>query len=152
MAYVNEPDDVLRLLREQAELYGRLAVYSDRQRRLVSNDDVGPLLTLLSDRQRLSQELTCVASRLAPIRHEWSTFRAGLTATQLAEAEALIDDAGRRLRQVIEDDERDAHVLAARRRMTADALGTTHSEGRALAAYRAPARTAQRLDFSDGES
>lgn len=147
---ISEADDVMRLLRKQAQLYGRLATYSGRQRRLVSDDDIGTLLTLLADRQRLSQELTHVASRLAPIRHNWSTFRSHLTQDQRKEAEALIDDAERQLRQVMEEDERDAHVLAGRKRLAADALQTAHQDGKALAAYRGADASGRRLDCSEG--
>lgn len=151
LANADATDDVLGMLREQAELYGRLEAYSRRQRRLVGNDDVGPLLALLSERQRLSQELTSLAARLAPIRDQWSAFRLRLTSGERAEAEALIDEAGRRLRQVIEEDEQDARVLAGRRQLVAGALRTAQAGGAAMAAYRTPVPRAPRLNCVDGD-
>jgi len=42
------------------------------------------------------------------------------------------------LRRLIESDERDARLLSVRKRVTADALRSTHAAGRAILAYRPP--------------
>jgi len=146
------PDDVMTLLREQAVLYGRLEAYSRRQRQLVSEDDVGPLLTLLAERQKLSQELTMIASRLAPARHEWSVFRKRLTPEQQKEADTLIEAAGVGLRKVIAEDEQDARVLSGRRQVVAGTLQSAHTTGAALSAYRVPWPRASRLDCKHGDA
>ena len=72
---VEEPEDILGLLREQSALYARLESFAARQRSLVRADDTAPLLTLLADRQKLSVELTRLATRLAPVRRGWWSER-----------------------------------------------------------------------------
>jgi len=143
-------DDVMRLLREQASLYARLEHFALRQRRLVRDEDSGPLLSLLADRQRLSAELTQVARRLAPVRAEWPTYREGLSESQRAEAEGLLRDASTSLRRVIEGDEQDARLLAIRKQTVSQELRATHAVGGAISAYGAKATAAgsRRLDES----
>ena len=140
------PDGVLDLLREQASLYAKLESMAGRQRSLVTEDDVGPLLGLLADRQRLSAQLTKLSTRLAPVRREWETCRRCLSPAQQAEADRLLSDAGGRLRRIIESDEQDARVLSGRKQAVATALQATHSTSQALQAYRAPTGRSDRLD------
>lgn len=138
------------LLREQACLYARLEQFASRQRRLVREEDSGPLLLLLADRQRLSTELTRVARRLAPVRAGWSSYRDGLSDSQRVEAEELIQEASASLRRVIESDEEDARLLAIRRQTVSDELRVTRTAGSAMSAYavRTTSAGAPRLDES----
>ncbi len=144
-----EADEVLRLLREQVALYTRLESFADRQRMLVSGDDPGRLLPLLADRQKLSLELRRVATRLEPVRRNWSGYRARLTPPQRREADHLLNDARARLGRVIEGDERDARILSVRKEAAAQTLRAIHSTGQAITAYREPAKRAARLDCTD---
>ncbi len=146
---LERPEEILCLLREQASLYSKLDSLSTRQRSLVTGDDVGPLLTLLADRQRLSERLTRIAERLAPVRRDWGTYRDWLTPAQREEADRLLGESGQRLRRVIECDEHDARVLSGRKEAAARALRTTHATGRAVAAYGLEARPTGRLDCVD---
>ncbi len=66
-------EEVLVLLRRQAQLYGRLEALAETQKSLVTGDDVGPLLSLLAERQKLSDALMQVAGRLAPVRRSWAS-------------------------------------------------------------------------------
>ena len=84
------PDGVLRLFREQAELYAKLEDFSIRQRTLITGDDSSALLSLLSDRRALSDRLTTIAHRLGPVRRNWSTIRASLVSAQRAEIDELL--------------------------------------------------------------
>ena len=142
-------DGVLDLLREQASLYAKLESMATRQRSLVTEDDVGPLLGLLADRQRLSDQLTKLSTRLTPVRREWETYRRCLSPTQQDEADRLLSDAGGRLRRIIESDEQDARVLSGRKQAVATALQATHSTSQALQAYRTPTGRSDRLDCVD---
>ncbi len=148
-ATLDAPEEVLLLLKEQASLYVKLESLSVRQRLLVTGDDVNPLLTLLADRQRLSERLVRIATRLASVRREWSTYRERLTPPQRAEAERLLSEGGRRLQRVIECDEQDARVLSGRKEAAASDLRTTHSTSRAISAYREPIGYSARLDCVD---
>lgn len=142
----DSPDDVMHLLREQSSLYTKLESVSVRQRSLVTEDDVGPLLTLLTDRQRLSEQLHRIATRLAPVRREWESYRERFTPKQRSEAGRLLKEAGQRLRQLIDNDEQDARVLSGRKQAVARVLRTTHSTSQAISAYRAPTDRLGRLD------
>ncbi len=142
----DSPEDVMSLLREQSSLYTRLEGVSARQRSLVTEDDVGPLLALLTDRQKLSEQLQRIATRLAPVRREWDSYRTRFTPKQRAEASRLLSEAGQRLRQLIDNDEQDARVLSGRKQAVARVLQTTHSTSQAISAYRAPTDRSGRLD------
>jgi hypothetical protein len=144
----NETGAVLTLLSEQASLYERLESLAERQRTLVSDDDVSPLFELLADRQRLSEQLLRIGGCLGPVRREWSSFRSRLTTMEQAEADRLWNEAGNRLRRVMESDERDTRVLSGRRQAVAAALGTSQATGQAMSAYRAPV-AALRVDCTD---
>ena len=143
--------EVLELLRTQASLYARLEQFASSQRRLVGDEDAGPLLSLLADRQRLSAELTGVASRLAAARGEWPAFRDGLSPARRAEADELVRGASESLRRVIESDEQDARLLAIRKERVKRELRETHTTGQAISAYGcggSPASGSRRLDES----
>ena len=136
----------LDLLRAQAALYERLERLAVRQRSFIDHEDAGMLLRLLADRQTLSQTLLDVATQLEPIRREWRPFRRRLTPSQQEEADALLAETEGRLRRVIEGDEHDARLLAARKESIAVNLRTAVCKSRALDAYRTPVEAGNRLD------
>ena len=133
-------------------MYTRLESFAAQQRSLVRTEDTTPLLSLLADRQRLSVELTRLARRLEPVRRRWAAFREGFTASQREEADGLVSDVTRRLRRVIESDEKDARVLSVRKQSVASSLQASHSVGQALSAYRLPAGAAAGSDRLDEAS
>ncbi len=145
----DSPENVLDLLRRQDSLYTKLESVSSRQRSLITEDDVGPLLTLLMDRRKVSDQLHRLAGRLAPIRREWDGYRDRFTPAQRAEADRLLSQTGQRLRRLIQDDEQNAMVLSGRKQAVAEALRTTHSTSQAILAYRAPADRPGRLNCVD---
>lgn len=141
------PSTVLDLLREQARLYGELESCALRQRTLVAGDQVGPLLAVLSDRQKLSGSLASVGRRLEPIRAQWNSFRTRFAASELREADQLLTEASMRLQNVMKGDEQDARVLYGRKHAVANALRSVHSNHQAMNAYRgASAPTAGRVN------
>ncbi len=145
-------EEVLVLLRRQAQLYGGLEALAETQKSLVTGDDVGPLLALLAERQKLSDALMDVAGRLAPVRRSWASSRTRLPPPQRAEADRLVHEAEQRLERLIENDTRDARVLFGRRHSVAKALRMTHSTGEAMSAYRGAPSSAGRLDLvSEGD-
>jgi hypothetical protein len=149
VAAVESPEDVLTLLRRQASLYAGLESLATRQRSLVTEDEVSPLLGLLGERQKLSQELSVIATSLAPSRKEWAVYRRRFTPSQRTEAERLLQDINGRLQRIIETDEHDARVLSARKQAVAQTLRATHSTSQAISAYRAPTSRPRRLDCID---
>ena len=143
------PEEILPLLREQIPLYTKLESYALRQRSLITGDDGNALLSLLANRQRISADLARVASRLEPVRREWARYRGQFTPAQRDEADRLLTEIHKRLKRVIENDEQDARLLAARKQATADTLRATHTIGQAVSAYRVPAGGSERLDRWD---
>lgn len=127
---------VVSLLRRQVGLYERLEQFADRQRSFVSREDTQSLLSLLADRQRISTELTEISGRLEPVRRDWSTFKHRMDANARAEAEALWSESKARLKRVLDRDEEDARVLAARKELVGRSLQSARSSADALGAYR----------------
>jgi len=144
-----QPGDVLRVLREQARLYDELETLAKRQRVLVTDDDIGPLLALLADRQRLSERLVLLGTRLAPIRREWTRYREKLSPPVRDEADRCLGDASAALQRVLDRDAHDARVLSGRKHSVAAALGRTQSTREAMSAYRVNAASSGRLDCTD---
>ena len=131
-----DPANILSLLHEQVDLYAELAGYADEQRSLITMEDIGPLLTVLAKRQKLSARLGDVVQRLEPVRRDWATHRTRFDSTQRLEAEALVADVKSRLRELIDRDEEDVRMLSARKQAVTSAMRSTHSTGQALSAYR----------------
>lgn len=130
------PETMIDLLRAQVSLYAKLESLSSRQRSLVAAEDVGPLLALLADRRRVSEQLTTMAARLAPVRENWSVHRGHLSHDQRTEADRLLSESRIRLKSVMDNDEVDARVLSGRKQAVAGVLRKTHSMGEAISAYR----------------
>ncbi len=143
------PEEVLDLLRKQDSLYTELESVSGRQRSLITGDNAGPLLTLLTDRQKLSDQLHRIATLLAPIRCEWESYRGRFTPAQLTEADLLLDETRQRLRRLIEADEQDARVLSGRKQAVAQTLRATHSTSQAISAYHTPSGRLERVGSVD---
>ena len=123
---------VLKLLRLQATLFGGLETLARRQRGLVTSEDTGPLLRLLADRQKLSTELADIALHLDPVRRDWAKMRKRLTPEQRADADRYLSESGKRLQRIMESDEQDARVLGARKQMVTDTLRGAHDTGQAI--------------------
>lgn len=139
-------EQVFTDLRRQAQVHDRLAALSTTQQSLVRADDPSPLLSLLNERQTLVNELAVIHRRLTPVRAEWGRFRSRLNPARRREADALVDRARTALARLIERDEQDARVLAARKQMTARALSTTYRRREAVAAYRSAPTRPHRVD------
>jgi len=126
----------LVLLRRQAHLFGRLESLAAKQGDLVSRDDATPLLALLAERQRLAAELSQIGGRLEPARRNWVATRNALTPLERDEADGLLTQVRERMRRLIDNDERDARVLSARKESVATSLRQTQTIGSAVSAYR----------------
>lgn len=142
------PDHVVRLFREQAELYANLEGFSIRQRTLITGGDSGALLSLLSDRRALSDRLTAIARRLGPVRRNWPAIRANLVPAQRAAIDELLTGTERCLARVTARDSEDARLLSARKAAVAGALRATHTTSEAISAYRVPRVRSQGVDYA----
>ncbi len=149
---VDTPAGVVSLLREQVSLYGRLEGLAAKQQSLVAEEDTGPLLTLLAKRQKLSAELVGMRRRLEPIRRDWDRHRENLSGGEREEADRLLKEIKRLLRNVIQRDEEDARLLSARKEAVAKALRGSHSTEQVLSAYRSPRDNPGRISHLDEAS
>ena len=120
-----------------------------QQRTLVTDDDIGPLLSLLADRQKLSERLVLLGTRLLPIRRDWARYRQQLSSTVREEADRCLGEASAALQRVLDRDAQDARVLSGRKHSVAAALGNTQSTRAAISAYRANSAAVGRLDCTD---
>lgn len=144
------PAEVLELLREQDELYGKLESLAARQRSFVSEASTAPLMALLADRQRIAVQLGEIASRLGRVRRRWQSFRTECTDGERAEVDELVNRSAVRLRRVIESDEEDARLLGVRKHAVAHALKETESVHSAVTAYQRAGTVATGARFTDG--
>jgi len=143
---------ILELLRLQAALYAKLESFATRQRTLVTGDDVSPLLALLADRQRLSEQMAKLGEVLKPVRRDWQAVRETLAPADRAEAERLLEETEAHLKRMIEGDEHDARVLSVRKEAIARTLRATHTTSQAVSAYQSPSERCGRLDCIDEAS
>ncbi len=149
---VDSSQRILSLLRAQATLYEKLEACATGQRALIESDDVKPLLTMLGDRRRITDALTEVSERLRPVRERWDEFRAFFTPTEKDQAEQLIDEAKERMCRLMDQDETDARLLAAKKQFTAKALGAVHARSQAITAYQVSNDQARRSHSLQEES
>jgi hypothetical protein len=143
---------VLSLLHTQATLYEKLEDCSARQRSLIGLDDSRPLLDLLAERKAITDALAKVADLLGPVRRRWEMIRDTFTPEQKREAEDLLGSVKGCLKRLMERDEVDARMLAAKKQLTARALGATHSSTQAISAYRDSSGHPERLHTLQEES
>jgi len=141
--------DVLHMLREQSRLYDELEALARRQRTLVTDDDIGPLLSLLADRQKLSERLVLLGARLSPIRREWPRYRERFSSQEREEADRCLGEASAALQRVLDRDARDARILSGRKQSVAAALEQAQSTRQAISAYRGGTVSIGRLDCTD---
>jgi hypothetical protein len=132
----------MSLLRRQRDLYRRLHRLAECQRGLVAENDSGPLLSLLGDRQKVIRSLLEVGQELAPHREDWPRTRDTLAAGDRQEAEQILAEVSTILGQVIAADEQDSRLLSARKVQTAQALQGVHSDRAAVSAYAAASSSA----------
>lgn len=131
-------EEVLGLLDKQVTLYGELEMLADKQSQLLGEDDATPLLKVLACRQRLTVALQDLAQRMAPFRAEWQRVKEAMNARQREAAESMVLQVNERLRRLIERDERDVRMLAARRRTVGAALDQLNCGRSTVQAYSQP--------------
>lgn len=134
------PGDIpslVALLEQQRKLYLQLRTLSDQQGPLVAEAQAEPLLGLLAQRQRLIDDLGGVNTRLEPFRRKWDDLWGGLADAQRAQIGGLVKEVQALLAGIIQQDERDRHVLQTAKTRVAAELQNASRVGRAVNAYRA---------------
>ncbi len=114
--------ELIRLLEKQAQLYDRLNRLSEAQSRLVAKADAEPLLTILSQRQELIDQLVVVSGEVEPYKQQWAEIYSSLDEPDRERLRALIDRVRSQLDQIISQDEKDRQALTDRRRSASQEL------------------------------
>lgn len=142
-------EGLLKLLRDQLALYRRLEQMSRGQRALVAQEDPQPLLALLSERQKVVDELVDLSRELAPIQKVFRDEPGMLGAEQRAAAESLHQQTGETLQNILDSDEEDGRLLAARKIQTAKRVQALVTSGQANAAYGMPGAATPQYSRTD---
>lgn len=129
-------DELLDLLTRQHELYRELRKLAVSQRDLIAAEDPSGLLNLLSQRQRLIDQLATINQRLEPVRAEWKKIEAMLSTEQRARAADLVEQVGQLLAEILQADEADTKLLSARKVVIGQQLKGTVATAQAQAAYK----------------
>ena|GEM_PF-1764242 len=127
--------EVMASLGKQLGLYRRLEQLTEAQRRLVEIDDARPLLRLLSERQKLTAALTELGAKLTPYRDRWDDIRDVLTPAECRVLDRMLGEAGERLKRILDKDEADGRLLAARKTRMVQSMGELDTARRTLDAY-----------------
>lgn len=129
------PQEVLLLLRAQRQLYGKLESIAEKQRSLITGDNSNELLGVLELRQRIAGALAELGQRLAPARERWDTYLSAFDNRQREEAESILASIRCSLQRVMERDDTDVKLLAARKQVVTEAMQSTHNSRQAIHAY-----------------
>lgn len=132
---------LIALLEEQRSLYDRLRVLAERQQVLVMQEALGPLMELLSQRQKLVDAILATNDQLAPYRQDWTAIYAGLDEPGRRRVASLLEDTNTAMNAILHRDTTDSATLSARRTDLTNRLTTIDAGARAGAAYAAAGRT-----------
>lgn len=133
------PDRLLKLLTEQRALYQRLQELSRLQRGLISGERPELLLNILRDRQKLVSALAEINQQLTPFRQDWEGVYEQLPEDARRAASELLRQINEMLTVILDTDQEDGALLAARKQSVADSLADLAGGHAANTAYgRAP--------------
>jgi hypothetical protein len=130
---------MIELLSQQRALYERLTKLSQSQRSLITGDRTEQLLSVLAERQRLVEAIQQLAERMRPLQSAWPKLCGDVEAGQVEHVDRLLADIRRLLGGLLEQDQNDADLLAARKQTTAAAVAECRKGRRVDAAYAAQA-------------
>lgn len=132
--------ELVMLLEQQRATYRRLRQLAERQRVLVVQDDMQPLLALLGERQTLVDALMRVHGQLAPYRADWPATMQSLDGSTRQRVTEMLEEANEALSGILHGDTRDSATLTTRRQETSERITTLGQTARATAAYAAARR------------
>lgn len=140
---------LLKLLREQRDVFGQLGRLAKQQQTLVIDDDPEALLNLLAERQRLVDRLARLSQQMAPYRQRWPEIAPTLPGEDRQQAEEMLAEINGMLGSILASDKRDSRLLASRKSLMADELNDTHLGQRATQAYQSGLQKPSVLDTTD---
>jgi hypothetical protein len=145
-----QTDPILAALREQVQLYRRLAKLAEIQHDHVQNDRTEMLLDTLARRQEVLTELARFEAIVGPVKKRWSAHLEALPPHARGESEQLMTQTRVLLEQITTSDRNDAIVLQQRKLNLGKQIGQAKNAGRMNRAVAASAygKPAARMDFT----
>jgi len=108
-------EEVLPSLKRQLDCYQRLGKLANVQHEHVQNSRTEELLTVLSQRQALLEEMALLEKIILPAKRNWKEYVDGLPPDDRAEAESLVSETRRLLEDIAAADRDDTLVLQQRK-------------------------------------
>jgi hypothetical protein len=130
-----DPATLLELLQQQRDLYAQLHELSSQQSELIAQGETEQLLSVLSQRQALVEQLTQINGRLSPYRDHWSEVAERLPAGDRDRLRRLLDEVQRLLQEILDRDETDRAQLDSARQRVGERLQQAPQAGMARKAY-----------------
>ncbi len=118
----NNSAEVIDLLEQQRDLYGRLRGLANMQQELVENDNPELLLKVLANRQKIINQLALVDKQLKPIRNQWQEISAQFSALERQRVNILVDEVKKTIEEILSRDKADTDVLTAKKDQIATEL------------------------------
>lgn len=142
-AFDQDLDALIDLLTEQRDLYVELKAQAGHQRDLITGDAPEQLLSVLGERQRLLDRLLALSNDIRPYQERWDQVRRTMSDDQDRQVARLVRQVNTILSEILQQDERDAQLLASRKSTTAQKVEAVRSGRQVGAAYQLAGRAAQ---------
>ncbi len=123
------------LLDTQHELFDRLDALSQQQSSFIRADETDRLLNLLTERQRVIDQIAGTNAKLDPYRGRWEAFMDELPPTNRERVRKRLDAVAKLADQIAQRDEVDRRELQTRRDAMAHELTKIDNGRGAVAAY-----------------
>lgn len=128
-------DRLRATLTEQHDLVSQLATLAEKQESLINEGRTEPLLTLLSERQRIVDRITERQEELGELTTNLEARLEHLPSDEREQFRSLIDGITQHLSQIMARDEQDRSALQTRRDETHSELHSLSSGKQARNAY-----------------
>jgi len=126
---------MLRLLAGQLDHYRQLKTLSEQQSVCICDGSTEKLLSVLSLRQAVIEQLTKSNTELAPYRDQWNELAVNASVDQREQVRGALDEIERLLQQVVDQDELDKAELKGVQQQVGAQLNHINQAGRAVRAY-----------------
>ena len=137
-----EAAELFGLLTRQRDLYRDLSALSSQQADLIAQGQTEQLLSVLSRRQGLIEELGRTNDEIGPYRGRIPEIAEALPDAKRDELRSLVEQVQSLLKQIIDRDEQDRKKLEAAKQEVGTQITRTVRTGAAMNAYKQKAATA----------
>lgn len=135
----DEADQLIDMLTRQRDLYRSLDGLSGKQQQIVAEGQAEQLLSVLSERQVIVDQLTKINQDLSPLRGRMTEIADATTDAKRQSLRSLVDDVQSMLESIIQRDEEDRQTLEASKAQVGQELAKVKTAPAAINAYKANA-------------